>query len=333
MKNRTKKINWGIVGFGQIARDRVAPALAMLDDARLVAICDPLPEAREKGVAQDDCIGYERLDDMLADLKVDVIYIASPNALHCEQTIAAAQNGKHVFCEKPMALNVEQCQRMVDACNSAAVKLGIGCMGRFNAYNVEAKRLVANGELGQIRHVRGWFSFVNEARDNWRYDASISGGGPVMDLGIHLINLLRFILDVPVIEIWATGEYRGYQVEQTSAALLKLANGITSELGCSYETELRASLEIFGEQGSLSLESTLFQNEEGVLQLTKQGKPDVVRVRRVNPYSAELTEMINSIRNGSGISTDGQIGLQDIAIAQAWLASIRNGQKIHITGL
>jgi len=154
-----------------------------------------------------------------------------------------------------------------------------------------------------------------------------------MDLGIHLINLLRFVLDSPVEEIWATGEYRGYQVEQTSAALLKLANGATCELGCSYETGLSACLEILGEQGSVVLESTLFQSKAGALQLTVDGKPRTVKVRTANPYMVELAEMNRAVRGDGVISTDGQAGLQDVAIAQAWLASIGNGKRIQVSTL
>jgi predicted dehydrogenase len=331
MKN-TEKINWGIIGFGQIARDRIAPALTQLEGARLAAVFDVSRDARERAAVQYGCVAYERLGDMLTDENVHVVYIATPNALHCEQTVAAAEKGKHVLCEKPMALTTDQCSSMIDACAAAGVKLGIGCMGRFNAFNVQARSLAASGALGTILHARGWFSFVNSERGGWRYNASMSGGGPVMDLGIHLINLIRFVLGAQVEHVWATGEYRGYKIEQTTAALFRLAGGATCELGCSYETEMYASLELLGDQGKLAMDSTLFQSASGTLRLSVGGECRALNVSPVDPYMAEIAEMTNAVRGRGHISTDGKEGWYDIAIAQAWLASIRTGQKVIPSG-
>jgi predicted dehydrogenase len=327
----TNEIRWGIIGFGQISRDQVAPALAEVPNARLIGIYDYSLNVCKKAAFLYKCKYYPTLEGILADPEIDAVYIASPNVFHYEQTLAAAKQKKHILCEKPMALNTAQCETMIKTCRDYGVKLGIGYMGRFNSYNIKVKELIAQKTIGLLKSIRGYFSFMNENRKAWRFNPAISGGGPIMDVGIHLINLLRFLEPHPIEEIIAVSTNKDQHIELSSTALLKLSNHVVCELDCSYESPLRQGFEIHGNEGSISVSSSLFQGPHGEITIQNTDGVKHLSVVEKNPYALELTEMAMAVRYEKEPIISGSDGIEDIRVVEAWQKSIETGLAVKIS--
>jgi len=203
-------IGWGIVGIGRHPDARMAPAIRVAQDSKLVAVCSR-DQARAEAFAQKhgSLFAYSDYEAMLQNPQVDAVYIASPNALHKEHTVKAAQAGKHVLCEKPMALSLADCQTMIRACRDAAVLLGVGFHLRHHQAHIEARRCIQRGEVGEL--VMGHAQWAGGVRGQlhpaprggllaWWDDPQMSGGGSMMATGVHAVDLLRFVTGREVVE-------------------------------------------------------------------------------------------------------------------------------------
>jgi predicted dehydrogenase len=198
LKN-TPPLAWGLIGCGDIARKRVAPALRDLDQCDFVAVSRERGElaevfAEEFGARR----WYSTWQELLLDKELAAIYIATPVGLHAAQTIAAAEAGKHVLCEKPMAMNVRECDRMIAAARGNGVKLGVAYYRHFYPLVQRVKEILESGEIGTpVMAQVNAFEWFNPLPDNSRYwllRKDISGGGPMFDFGCHRIELLANIL-------------------------------------------------------------------------------------------------------------------------------------------
>ncbi len=161
-------MRWGIIGLGDIAERNFTPALAMAADSELVSVLSrSLDKARAFAATHRVARAFDTLDGMLADPHLDAVYIASPNGLHAAQTIAAARAGKHVLVDKPMALNVADCERMIRTCEDHRVRLGVAFRNRFHPAHVDVRRHVMTGALGEIQMARAQL-FVGGRRGHWK---------------------------------------------------------------------------------------------------------------------------------------------------------------------
>ncbi|MBK9313144.1 MAG: Gfo/Idh/MocA family oxidoreductase [Acidobacteria bacterium] len=255
-----KRLRWGLIGCGDISRKRVAPALRVIPECELVAVNRARSElvadfAAEFGVPR----WYGDWHELIADDEIDAVYIATPVSLHAEQTIFAAEAGKHVLCEKPMAVDVAECDRMIDACRSNQVRLGIAYYRHFYPVILRAKELIASGEIGTpvIARVNAFERF-NPSPDEDRYWLmlkSLAGGGPMMDFGCHrievLMNLLGPIMDVKSVTGRALYER---EVEDTSLAIFSFKQGAQGVLAVTHAAyESQDTLDIFCSGGSIHI--------------------------------------------------------------------------------
>ena len=191
-----KKVRWGVIGAGGIAERRTIPGMMQCENAELVAVMEIDPDRAEACRAKWGCKkAYTSEADLLADPEIDAVYIASPVVFHAKQAMAAADAGKHILMEKPIAMSSEEGQKVVDYCESKGVKLAAGLMMRFGAYVQAMKKAVAEGKIG--KPVSGFAQFTCWYPDTpgaWRQSKKIAGGGAMMDMGVHCIDLLQYIL-------------------------------------------------------------------------------------------------------------------------------------------
>ncbi|MGH2444744.1 MAG: Gfo/Idh/MocA family protein [Candidatus Limnocylindria bacterium] len=186
-------LRWGILSTAKIGRTKVIPAIAVAPSCEVVAIA-----SREPGAARDaaDALGiptaHGSYEALLADPEVEAIYIPLPNHLHAEWTIAAAVAGKHVLCEKPLALTAADAERMIEACETAGVRLMEAFMYRHHPSWVAARELVETGRIGELVAVQSWFSFFNDDPANIR-NILKTGGGALYDIGSYCVNLSRML--------------------------------------------------------------------------------------------------------------------------------------------
>jgi len=234
------QIRWGLIGCGSVSRSRVARAI--LDDPRsqLVAAC----RRNETELASfcesfDIERAYTNVDELVADVEVDAVYIATPVCEHLPQTLAAAQAGKHVLVEKPMGMSVIECDRMIAACQQAKVKLGVAYYRRFYPIVHRIKELLRNGELGTVMAVSVATATTPATLPGqegyWRLIPGEGGGGALMDIGSHRINILLHLFG-EVADITAVCDRRAadYAVEDTAVLLLRFQSGLAGTLQCHF---------------------------------------------------------------------------------------------------
>lgn len=257
-----KKLRWGLIGAGDIVRKRIVPALQELENCELVAVSRGRAELAEAFANE---VGIERWygdwREMLADDGVEVIYIASPVYLHAEHTIAAAEAGKHVLCEKPMAMNVKECDEMIDACLTNGVKLGIAYYRRFYPVVERIHELIESGEIGKPVFCQiNTFEYFNPGPDHprrWFVEKAKSGGGPMMDFGCHRLEILTdFFGKVIRTESMIANVEFDREVEDTAAVLLQFESGTCASLVVTHAShEPQDTLDIFGTAGSVHISS------------------------------------------------------------------------------
>ncbi len=318
-------MRWAIIGFGSISKNRFLPALNEAGGI-LTAVVTGNPERVRHEVGKN-----VRITNKIDDLEdVDVVYIATPNSLHKAQTIECAKRGINVFCEKPVGMNADEARQMAEFCDKSGITFGVAHMGRFNSYNVLAKDILKSNELGRIGIVKASFSFVNTERDKWRYDPFLSGGGAIMDIGVHIINSLRFMLGTEVKEVTAINENLGYQVDQNATAIMKFANGTLALVDSSFDTYPSVSFEFRGDKGMMYVMDTLYQDYKGRVIVAKNGSFELRDSIDKKPYVLEIEDMEKAIKNHTKPATDGWDALKDMQVIDAWYKSAKESKKVKV---
>lgn len=268
----SNKIRWGIIACGGIAARRTIPEYQkMASHGEIVAVMDIAPD-RAKEVAKK--FGIPRVcageQELLAQ-DIDAVYIASPQNDHCRQVIMTAQAGKHILCEKPMAVSLAEVDRMEAACRKANVKFMLGFCMRNNIYNKKARELVQSGALGQMVMGRAqltcWYPPIENA---WRQDIAISRGGALIDMGTHCLDILEWIMGTTIIEVTGfqdllTHSYRT-KIEDTSTIVVRFANGAHGIIDNYFnlpDAAAQNSLELHGTKGSIIGRGTIGQDPTG----------------------------------------------------------------------
>ena len=317
-----KKVRWGVIGAGGIADRRTIPGMMLCENAELVAVMEINRELAEKCRAKWSCKrAYDREEDLLADPEIDAVYIASPVWLHARQAIAAADAGKHVLIEKPLAMTAEEGQSVVAHCKERGVLIAAGLMMRFGSYVQAMKQAVADGRIG--RPVSGYAQFTCWYPDMpgaWRQSKRNGGGGAMMDMGVHCIDLFQYVLGTRVKEVAAFHDTLTfhYEVEDTSTVLLRMENGAQCVVQSNFNVPDDAAkwrFELFGDQGHLVGDGVIGQVDGGSLDamfLGKQGGYDAkqdkkdgnkadIAVELGNTYAREIASFSDSILYGTPV--------------------------------
>lgn len=313
----TKKLGIGVIGAGGIAFRKTIPAMLKAKNLRVVAVMDPVNVEK---VAETFRIrrAYTSVEPLLADPEVEAVYIASPVHCHLEQIEAAAGAGKHILCEKPLARNLEETKQAIDICRRRRVYLQEGYMMKFHGAHQTIKQLLDEGRLGKIVYMRAqlscWYPPIPGA---WRQDPKTGGGGALIDMATHLLNLLEHFAG-PIRRLVAlTGNLvHPYRSEDASTILAEFRAGAHATIDCFWcipDEASRTRLELYGSAGAIFSEGTVGQsvggNLEGIFGLgsaaydAAQDK-DVVRkfqripFKKVNPYQAECEYFARCILDG-----------------------------------
>ncbi len=255
-----KQLNWGLIGAGDISRKRIAPALRDLPNCNFVAVTRARADrakqfANEFGAKK----WFPKFEDLLADDEIQAVYVATPVDLHAKQTIAAAERGKHILCEKPMALSIAECDTMIAACNANNVKLGIAYYRRFYPIINRVKEIIASGEIGKpaLAQINA-FEYFDPSPEHSRYwllEKENGGGGPMMDFGCHRIEVLENLFgEIRDLKSIVSNSVFGREVEDTASALFQFESGTCANLTVTHAAnEPLDTLEIFGTQGSIHI--------------------------------------------------------------------------------
>ena len=310
---------WGLIGAGDIVRKRVGEALRNSRGCELVAVSRARANLVE-AFARD--VGARRWHadwhDLVKDDEIDAVYVATPVHLHAEQTIAAAEAGKHVLCEKPMAMNVAECDRMIAACRGCGVRLGIAYYRRFYPVVIRVKHLVASGAIGEPVFAQMIASEPFDPRPGapryWLVQRSQSGGGPMADFGCHRIDVLLHLLG-PVARVTSVVAHVALdrEVEDTAAALLHFERGACAMVAVTNAAaERQDTLDLFGTRGSIRVVSL----NTGDL-VVRVGAEDRVESHppAANVHVPLVEEFVDAVRNGRDPAVDGAAG-RAVAVIQ-----------------
>ena len=317
-----KKVRWGVIGAGGIAERRTIPGMMLCDNAELVAVMEINMELAEKCRAKWGCKkAYDKEEDLLADPEIDAVYIATPVFLHAKQAMAAADAGKHILIEKPLAATSEEGYKVVEYCKSKGVLIAAGLMMRFGSYVQQMKKDIAAGKIG--KPVSGYAQFTCWFPDmpgNWRQSKKSGGGGAMMDMGVHCIDLMQYILNTKVRQVASFQDTLSfhYEVEDSSMVMMRMENGTQCVVQSNFNIPDSASkwrIEIFGDQGRMIGDNIIGQVDGGSFdaiyageqggydaqQDKKDGAAEEISVEFGNMYAREITSFSDSILNSTPV--------------------------------
>ncbi|MBX7074680.1 MAG: Gfo/Idh/MocA family oxidoreductase [Pirellulales bacterium] len=318
-----RPIRVGILGCARIARRGVIAGIQSANSAQLTAIASRNAQtAREWAAEFAIPKHYGSYDELLADPEIDAIYNPLPNELHCQWTLAAAAAGKHVLCEKPLAIDVAEAERIVAGCQSAGVILMEAFMWRHHPRTLRALETVQSGQLGELRLVKMDFSFDID-RDDWRLDPRRGGGGGALyDIGCYGINAARLFTGAEPVEIVARSRQWTTGVDMTIGMLLRFPNDVLALLDASFEAPDRNRIEIVGSKGALELADGVLPAPESVMTWRTDDDVEVLKFPPADQYAAEVEAFCQAIRSGS-LPYPAEDGLANMRVVdevrrQAW---------------
>ncbi len=343
------KFRIGVIGLG-MGRHHVAGYLTH-PAAQVVAIAD-LDEARLQEIGDKNNVPnrYKTAEEMLEKEQLDIVSVATPNKFHAPLTIAALEKGCHVLCEKPMAMNAQEAQQMLDAAERAGKRLMINFSYRFNEQSQALKAQVDSGILGDVYFAR---TIWHRRRGipgfgGWFGQKALSGGGPLIDLGVHRLDLALWLMGYPQ-PLWVMGstynpigtamaQERGlkYDVEDLAVGMIKFANGATLEIEASWAANVQErewmETRLFGTMGGLvqrNIEQTY--KFEAEMYLEKQGALyDIKLHSTLKPAQNAMYHFVDSLVQGTPHVATGQEGLRVMQILDAIYQSAEQGAPVHI---
>lgn len=332
-----RKVRYAVVGLGHIAQVAVLPAFASATDSELTAIVSGDPAKRKqlaKKYRLQEAYTYEEYDQALA--RVDAVYLATPNHLHLDYAIRAAEAKVHVLCEKPMAVTAEDCRSMIEAAERNNVKLMIAYRLHFEAGNLEAIRLAQSGKLGDIRIFTSEFA-QQVVPDNIRTESVERGGGPVYDMGVYCINAARYLLRDEPVEVFAAtannGEKRFENAEEMTSVVMRFPGEQLATFTCSFGASDVSRYSLIGGKGMLTADPA-YEYAMGIRHhLTVRGKSKTKVFPKRDQFAAEISYFSDCILKDKEPEPSGLEGLADVQIVQAIYQSARTHQIVAVSQL
>lgn len=338
-----RKIRYAVVGLGAFAQSDALPAFAAAENSELVALVSG-DAAKRAELAQkydvEDHYAYEQYDQLLNSGNVDAVYISVPNHLHCDYTIRAAKAGIHVLCEKPMAITVAECEKMIVAARDNQIKLMIAYRLHLEPANLQAIEVVQSGQIGEPRIFTSLFTQQTMEGDI-RLDKEI-GGGTLDDIGIYCINAARYIFQDEPIAVFATtannGEERFREVAEMTSVIMRFPNERLATFTCSFGAKRIETYQVVGTKGDLRVE--LAYSTQGPLKhiLTiphdegsaNDAQPQERSFEPHNQLVAEFVHFSDCILNDKEPEPSGIEGLIDVELIQALYRSIETGKFVRL---
>lgn len=334
-----RKLGYAIVGLGSYATRQIMPRLKECEHAKLVALVSGTPEKLERfgseyGIPKTHRYSYAEYDRIRDNPDIDIVYVVLPNALHAEYSIRASQAGKHVLCEKPMAVSVAECQAMIAAAKKAGKKLMIGYRSRFQAHNLRAIELVRSGFVGKPRLITSEHGFTISP-NQWRLDRPLSGGGSMMDIGIYSLNAARYLageepIEVSAMESTDKADPRFRTVEDRIDWQMRFPSGALAACVSSYSSNHNA-YRVTGTEGWVGLEPATAYEGQQMWTRTK-GKTEQVTlpVPAKNQFVGQLDHMAECVLTGREPIVAGEEGLRDMRLIEAIYRSAREGRAVKL---
>jgi len=324
-----KVLNWGLLSTANINRALIPP-LQVSKRNHLLAVASRSQDnadkyAKEKHIER----AYGTYEALLADPDIDIIYNPLPNHLHAEWTVKAVEAGKHVLCEKPIALTVEE----VDAIKAAAHKHGRivaeAFMYRHHPQTLQVQEMVKSGSLGTLKLIRGGFGFFLDRPRDIRLNPTM-GGGSIWDVGCYPISYARTIVGEAPLEVFGTQVTGPTGIDLTFTGQMTFANDILAQIDCSFDIPLYWGVEILGSEASLRIPSPFKPDVNEKLFLTRDDKTETIKVKGQELYLGEVEDMADAILLGKAPHISLDDSRANVAVISAFLESARLGKSVKL---
>lgn len=312
-------MKWCVIGAGGIADRRTIPAILEDKNSELVAVMDMVPATAEAIGKKYGVKYFTSEKEMLESAECDAVYIGTPVFKHYEQAMLALSFGKHVFVEKPIAMNVEEGEKLLNAFKEKGKLLCVGYMMKYHNLHEKAKEIIKNGGIGSVNNVRAQFScWYPDIKGAWRQNKALGGGGAIMDLAVHCIELVEDILGEEIVDVksfYSTKTF-SYEVEDSAVIIFKTESGVLGHIDVNFNIPDKASeskLELYGEKGYVLCTGTLAQEEKGKLMhlYSPQGEYVAAQNRTTDKpeefFGADSNLYLKQISKFSKAVTDGEL--------------------------
>lgn len=311
-----KKINFGILGFGLFGEYRLIPGFEKADSAEIISLTKmdgAAARAKAKKYGIPHGFSYNNLSEFLALEEMDAVFIASPNHVHIHDAISCFEAGKHVLLEKPMAMNAEECERIIKSAEKNDCKLMIAHCLRYNKTVNYFKTMIDGGKVGEI--VSGTCDFLSEghkSRRTWKFNKEMAGGGAAFDLGVHVVDTLRYLLDSEVKDAHCVkfpDPIDDTQVDLVATFLLNFANGAVGRCLSSFMGKRNLFLEIFGRKGYIRAYDWNHNFDDIRIEQEIEGDFKRFTIRNDDMYTNEIEDFCAALRGEQEVGVTGTDGL------------------------
>jgi len=334
--NNEKKLGVALVGLGYYSRDLLAPALQLTQYCYLAGIVTGSPEKipvwqKKYNIKDSNVYNYENMHTIADNKDIDVIYIVVPTGLHAKYSIIAANANKHVWCEKPMAMNVEECQSIIDACSKNKVKLSIGYRMQHEPNTQTVMEYAKNKPYGAIQKITSMAGYSGGGGDGWRFQKNL-GGGALYDMGVYTINGIRYASNMEPIRVLSAKQSTNRpkiftEVDETTEYQLEFSNGLIAN-GKTSVGETFNQLRVNCEKGWYELSP--MQSYNGVEGQTSDGI--LLNKPIENQQAKQMDDDALAIINDTSVLVPASEGLKDIRIINAILEAAKKGVSVEIMG-
>lgn len=332
-----KKLGVALVGLGYYSTDLLAPALQLTQYCELKGIVTGSPEKipvwqRQYGIPDSNVYSYENMGEIANNPDIDVVYIVLPNGLHKKYSMLGAEAGKHVWCEKPMAISVRECEEMINSCKKNKVQLSIGYRMQHEPVTQKIIGWSKTQPFGSIKKINAEAGFRSGGGNSsyWKFNPEL-GGGSMYDMGVYPLNAIRYVSGLEPIAVMAKSHNSRpavFRVDETMTFDLEFKNGLQAKGKCSFAEQIN-DLRVDCEDGWYHLRP--FQSYSGVRGRTSEGEE--LYPFKGNQQAKQMDDDALAIINGISPIVTGEEGMQDIRIVQAIYKSASNGGSREIIQL
>jgi 1,5-anhydro-D-fructose reductase (1,5-anhydro-D-mannitol-forming) len=329
-------VRWGLIGASTVAREWMIDAIRAQPNGEVVAVASANAErgarfAAETGIPRT----YGSVDALLADAAVDAVYISTTNELHHAQTLAAAAAGKHVLCEKPLALTLAEAREMVDACAAADVVLGTNHHLRNAATHRAMRAAIHAGKIGRPLAARVFHAVhLPEHLQGWRLQRADAGGGVILDITVHDADTLRFVLDDEPLDVVAQTQAAGMAragLEDGVMAVVSFRSGLLAQLHDAFTVRYAGTgFEVHGTDGSLIAQDVMTQPPIGEVRLRTEAGEQVLPLEQENLYVRAVRRFHRATRGEDTPAATGEDGVRSLALALAVREAAQSGRRTAV---
>ncbi len=324
-----KILNWGFLSTARINQALIKPLRASKRTLLLAVASRSIDSAQAYARENKISKAYGSYDDLLNDPEIDVIYNSLPNHLHAEWTIKALHAGKHILCEKPLALTLDEIDAMSSAAKETGKVLAEAFMYRHHAQTLKVKEIVDSGELGKIQLIKGAFSFFLNREKDYRNFKEL-GGGSIWDVGCYPISFTRTIVGAEPVEVfgWQVAGQGGGDVLFTGQ--MRFGNGILAQFDSGFKIPARAYMEIVGSDATLYVPFPFKPSINNEIILTRAGKQQKIKIKGQELYLGEVEDMCDAVLNDKSPRISLADSRANVATILAFLKSAESGKPVLI---